>query len=52
MSFSETVDVLVEQILSTQVLIERKMVNPLKCQQFVHVQLGLTPGPEQVPVGF
>lgn len=49
---SETVDVLVQQVLSGQVFVKRVVVDSLENYQLVHVELWLAPRPKQVPVCF
>ena len=49
---SETVDVLVQQVLSGQVFVKWVVVDSLENDQLVHVELWLAPRPKQVPVCF
>ena len=45
-------DVLLQEVLAAQVFVEGEVVNFLEEQELVHVDLGLGPGPEEVPGGF
>jgi hypothetical protein len=46
MGFAETIDVLIQQIFTRKVLVERVVVDALENDEFVHVDLWFAPRPE------
>ncbi len=46
MSFPKTVNILVEQVFSAEVFVEREMIDSLESKELVHIKVRLAPGPK------